>query len=164
MVVYGAILESEDVRSRSPPGGNQAPAHRRMGSVGWLHPGAARYGFPAALPLGAHLDGIRCLRMRVLAANRGQCPLTDWAARFTEDRAANFDIYLPDWLARNNKAIFGTLFVVNELIVLWRWLVHAMKETLKAGVALFRPRVCCRVRARHHPHALGSPEIGREDG
>jgi len=59
----------------------------------------------------------------VLAANRGRCPLTDWAARYTEDRAANFDIYLPDWLARNNKAIFGTLFAVNELIVLWRWLV-----------------------------------------
>ena len=60
----------------------------------------------------------------VLAANRGRCPLTDWAARYTEDREANFDIYLPNWLARNNKAIFGTLFVVNELIVLWRWLVH----------------------------------------
>ena len=60
----------------------------------------------------------------VLAANRGRCPLTDWAARFTEDRAANFDIYLPEWLARNNKAIFGTLFAVNGLIVLWRWLVQ----------------------------------------
>jgi len=60
----------------------------------------------------------------VLAANRGRCPLTDWAARYTDDRAANFDIYLPDWLARNNKAIFGTLFAVNELIVLWRWLVQ----------------------------------------
>jgi hypothetical protein len=60
----------------------------------------------------------------VLAANRGRCPLTDWAARFTEDREANFDIYLPGWLARKNKAIFGTLFAVNELIVLWRWLVR----------------------------------------
>jgi len=60
----------------------------------------------------------------VLAANRGRCPLTGWAARFTQDRADNFDIYLPNWLARNNKAIFGTLFVVNELIVLWRWLVQ----------------------------------------
>ena len=60
----------------------------------------------------------------MLAANRGRCPLTDWAARFTENRTANFDIYLPNWLARNNKAIFGTLFAVNELIVLWRWLVQ----------------------------------------
>jgi hypothetical protein len=60
----------------------------------------------------------------ILAANRGRCPMTDWAARYTEDPAANFDIYLPNWLARNNKAIFGTLFAVNELIVLWRWLVQ----------------------------------------
>jgi len=30
-------------------------------------------------------------------------------------------IYLPNWLANRNKAIFGTLFVVNELIVLWCW-------------------------------------------
>jgi hypothetical protein len=29
---------------------------------------------------------------------------------------------LPEWLARRNKAIFGTLFVVNELIVLSCWL------------------------------------------
>lgn len=60
----------------------------------------------------------------MLAVNRGRCPMTDWAERFTDDRAANFDIYLPEWLARNNKVIFGTLFAVNELIVLWRWLVR----------------------------------------
>lgn len=58
----------------------------------------------------------------VLALNQGRCPLTDLAARLTEDRADNFDIYLPNWVARHNKAIFGTLFVVNELIVLWFWL------------------------------------------
>ncbi len=58
----------------------------------------------------------------VLAANQRRCPLTDWASQLTDDRADNFDIYLPNWLARHNKAIFGTLFVVNEVIVLWRWL------------------------------------------
>lgn len=58
----------------------------------------------------------------VLVANRGRCPLTDWAARFTDDRADNFDIYLPNWLARHNKSIFGTLFVVSEAIVLWQWM------------------------------------------
>ncbi len=55
----------------------------------------------------------------VLALNKGRCPLTGLAARFTDDRADNFDIYLPEWVARHNKSIFGTLFVVNELIVLW---------------------------------------------
>ena len=57
----------------------------------------------------------------VLAINKGRCPLTSVAARFTTNRADNFDIYLPNWLARNNKPVFGTLFIVNELFVLWRW-------------------------------------------
>jgi len=55
----------------------------------------------------------------VLAVNGGRCPLTDWAARFTDDRADKFDIYLPNWAARHNKGIFGTLFAVNEVVVLW---------------------------------------------
>jgi hypothetical protein len=54
----------------------------------------------------------------VLAMNRGRCPLTDLAGRYTEERADNFDIYLPLWLARHNKTIFGLLFVLGELIVL----------------------------------------------
>ncbi len=57
----------------------------------------------------------------VLGLNRGRCPLTDVAARYTDDRADNFDIYLPLWLARYNKIIFGFLFVAGELIVLWQW-------------------------------------------
>jgi hypothetical protein len=57
----------------------------------------------------------------VLAANRGCCPLTGMAARHTGQRSANFDIYLPVWLARYNKAIFGTQFVVGGLFVLARW-------------------------------------------
>lgn len=58
----------------------------------------------------------------VLAVNRGRCPMTDYAARFTDNRADNFDIYLPNWLAQHNKAIFGTMFVVNEVVVVWRWM------------------------------------------
>jgi hypothetical protein len=57
----------------------------------------------------------------VLAFNGGRCPLTDVAARYTDERAANFDIYLPVWLARYNKQVFGSLFVIGELVLLWRW-------------------------------------------
>jgi hypothetical protein len=49
----------------------------------------------------------------VLWLNRWSCPLTAVAARYTEDRRANFDIYLPEWLARYNKQIFGPLYVVG---------------------------------------------------
>ncbi len=59
----------------------------------------------------------------VLAMNHFRCPLTDLAARYTEERGANFDIYLPEWLARHNQSIFGALFVTGGLFTLWRWFV-----------------------------------------
>lgn len=70
----------------------------------------------------AWLSVIVLLECLVLALNHFRCPLTDIAGRYTQDRAANFDIYLPVWLAANNKTVFATLFVLGELIVLWRWL------------------------------------------
>jgi hypothetical protein len=49
----------------------------------------------------------------VLWLNRWRCPLTAVAARYTQDRRANFDIYLPEWLARHNKEIFGPLYAAG---------------------------------------------------
>ena len=43
----------------------------------------------------------------MLAVNHMRCPLTDLAARYTVNREDNYDIYLPPWLARHNKQIFG---------------------------------------------------------
>jgi hypothetical protein len=57
------------------------------------------------------LIGIIVVEGIVLVANGWRCPLTDIAARYTDDRRDNFDIYLPLWLARHNKAIFTTIFV-----------------------------------------------------
>jgi hypothetical protein len=57
----------------------------------------------------------------VLAINRWRCPLTPIAARYTEDRRANFDIYLPEWLARYNKEIFGTLYFAGVVLLVVRW-------------------------------------------
>jgi hypothetical protein len=45
------------------------------------------------------------------------------AARYTDDRRANFDIYLPEWLARHNQAIFGTLYVAGCALALARWML-----------------------------------------
>ena len=71
----------------------------------------------------AVLSGVVLFECLILAINRGRCPLTDLASRYTEERRDNFDIYLPLWLARRNKAIFGTLFVVSEVFVLGRWFI-----------------------------------------
>jgi hypothetical protein len=70
----------------------------------------------------AILSVVILIECGVLAANGGRCPLTDLAAKYTADRSPNFDIYMPNWLARHNKAIFGALFLVNEVIVLVEWL------------------------------------------
>ena len=57
----------------------------------------------------------------VLAFNGMKCPLTPIAARYTDDRRDNFDIYLPLFVARYNKEIFGTLYVAGLLFALLRW-------------------------------------------
>jgi hypothetical protein len=65
--------------------------------------------------------GIVSIEVLILAFNRMSCPLTSIAARYTNDRRANFDIYLPEWLARHNKTIFGSLYAVGILIAIVRW-------------------------------------------
>jgi hypothetical protein len=67
------------------------------------------------------LIGIVCFEIAVLAINRLRCPLTGVAARYTQDRRDNFDIYLPLWLARYNKRIFGGLFAAGLVFTLARW-------------------------------------------
>jgi len=68
----------------------------------------------------AVLTGIMLGEVLVLVVNRWRCPLTDLAARYTEDRRANFDIYLPVWLAANNKRIFGSIFAAAVVFSIWR--------------------------------------------
>lgn len=57
----------------------------------------------------------------ILALNRWRCPLTAVAARHTSDRRANFDIFLPLWLARHNKTIFGSLFAAGLAYTAVEW-------------------------------------------
>ncbi len=70
----------------------------------------------------AILSVVILIEMVVLLANGWRCPMTDLAAKYTDDRSPNFDIYMPNWLARHNKTIFGSLFLVNEAIFLLIWL------------------------------------------
>ena len=66
--------------------------------------------------------GLVVVETLVLMVNAWACPLTAVAARYTEERQPNFDIYLPAWLARLNKEIFGSLFVAGVLLTAGRWL------------------------------------------
>jgi hypothetical protein len=75
-------------------------------------------------PLAALFSGLVLIECLVLAFNRCRCPLSDLAARFAPETKDNFDIYLPNWLARHNKAIFGALFVAGGLFALLQWLLR----------------------------------------
>ncbi len=102
-------------------------AIRLLHTAVWFFFAACIVAIPVAGALGAFgwaawLSGAVGLECVVLALNRGRCPLTDVAARYTPARHDNFDIYLPLWLARYNKQIFGTLFLAGELFAGWRWM------------------------------------------
>lgn len=61
------------------------------------------------------------IEVLVLVFNGWRCPLTGVAARYTDDRRENFDIYLPEWLARHNKLVFGLLYVLGIVFTVARW-------------------------------------------
>ncbi len=102
-------------------------------AVRWLHTLVWAFfaGIVVAIPVVAWqrrftaflwLSGIVLVEVAVLALNRMRCPLTGVAARYTDDRRDNFDIYLPLFIARWNKEIFGSLYAAGLLLGLVRWL------------------------------------------
>lgn len=52
----------------------------------------------------------------------GRCPLTILARNYSDSDRDNFDIFLPNWLARCNKVVFSTVYVVGLIVVGYRLL------------------------------------------
>jgi hypothetical protein len=53
------------------------------------------------------------------------CPLTIIARRYSDSQKDNFDIYLPNWLARYNKLIYTCIMVVILIITIIRLIYPA---------------------------------------
>jgi hypothetical protein len=107
-------LQREDSRREPVP---------RLHTLVWAIFAGSIVAIPLLARAGAHrwalaLAALVFVEVIVLALNRMRCPLTAVAARYTDDRRDNFDIYLPEWLARWNKHVFGILYVAG-LLVLW---------------------------------------------
>ncbi|MCO5725760.1 hypothetical protein [Robiginitalea marina] len=62
----------------------------------------------------------------VLLTFRMFCPLTLLARKYSDSKKDNFDIFLPNWLARHNKVIFTSLFLLGFLLVVVRSLADPM--------------------------------------
>ncbi len=58
----------------------------------------------------------------VLLIFKKMCPLTIIARKYSNSAKDNFDIYLPNWLAKYNKLIYTTFFVMILCGIAWRYL------------------------------------------
>jgi hypothetical protein len=64
--------------------------------------------------------GLILLEGIVLLIFSKMCPLTIIARQYSDSAKDNFDIYLPNWLAKHNKLIYTTLFVLILIGILYR--------------------------------------------
>ena len=58
----------------------------------------------------------------ILIGFKNFCPLTIIARKYSVSENANFDIYLPNWLAKYNKLIYTTIFVIIIIITVFQLL------------------------------------------
>ncbi|MCJ7468622.1 MAG: hypothetical protein MUO53_18235 [Maribacter sp.] len=56
----------------------------------------------------------------VLAVFNMFCPLTLMARKYSDSTKDNFDIFLPNWLAKYNKLIYTSLFGIAVIILIIR--------------------------------------------
>ena len=56
----------------------------------------------------------------VLVLFKMSCPLTVVARNYSDSKKDNFDIFLPSWLAKYNKIIFTSIFIIGLGIVIYQ--------------------------------------------
>ena len=64
--------------------------------------------------------GLVIIEALVLLAFKMFCPLTVLARKYSDSTKANFDIFLPNWLAKYNKLIYSAIFGIAVIIVIYR--------------------------------------------
>ncbi|MBK8984443.1 MAG: hypothetical protein IPM38_19515 [Ignavibacteria bacterium] len=66
--------------------------------------------------------GIFALETIILLLFKFYCPLTLIARKYSDSAEANFDIYIPAWLARYNKIIYSSILVIIIILTIYRLL------------------------------------------
>ena len=66
--------------------------------------------------------GLILLEGLVLMFFNKMCPLTIIARKYSDSKKDNFDIYLPNWLARHNKLIYTSFFIIIMLVLFYQLL------------------------------------------
>ena len=66
--------------------------------------------------------GLIIIEFLVLLYFKMICPLTIIARKYTNSTKENFDIYLPNWLAKYNKQIYTIFFILIIFGLIFRFL------------------------------------------
>lgn len=66
--------------------------------------------------------GLILMEGLVLMVFKTMCPITIIARKYSDSTKDNFDIFLPNWLARHNKLIYTTFFIFILLLLFYRML------------------------------------------
>lgn len=66
--------------------------------------------------------GLIFLEGLILVLFKNICPVTIVARRYSQSQKDNFDIYLPNWLARHNKAIYTSIVGISVIILIYQLL------------------------------------------
>jgi hypothetical protein len=66
--------------------------------------------------------GLVLLEGLVLLLFKNICPVTLAARKYSDSKKENFDIYLPNWLAKYNKQIYISIFGISVIILVYRLL------------------------------------------
>lgn len=64
--------------------------------------------------------GLIILEGLVLLVFNKMCPITLVARKYSDLTDHNFDIYLPEWLAKYNKLIYTTIVIFAVIILIFR--------------------------------------------
>jgi hypothetical protein len=64
--------------------------------------------------------GLVILEAIVLLVFKMKCPLTVVARKYSDSTDDNFDIYLPNWLAKYNKLIYTSIFIIAILVLIFQ--------------------------------------------
>ncbi len=69
--------------------------------------------------------GLFALEGLILLLFKNMCPLTVIARKFSDSKKDNFDIFLPNWLARHNKLIYSVLLGICIALLIYRLVAAA---------------------------------------
>ena len=67
--------------------------------------------------------GLILLEALVLVLFKKICPITLIARKYSDSTKDNFDIYLPNWLAKNNKLIYSCIVGLVIVILIYRLVI-----------------------------------------